>query len=143
MPRKKQADAGESPAGTATEHPPPEHPPDPLPTTSPGDAPRDTNGTAAVSTATGDKRKPNQTFKIHSDRTTVLEVAIWENEVRYDDKVSVQHSIQLSRSYKNGDGKWVSNTAYRTHDLPLVRFLMDKAHSWCTDRRTQDSSCPF
>ena len=131
----------------------------PDPTPSPGEAPAEpapngTNGTfadpqtvngtpAANGAANGARRKPDQSYKIYSDKTTQLEVAIWENEVRYDDKVSVQHSIVLSRAYKNGEGKWVPSTAYRTYDLPLVRFLMDKAHAWCADRRTQDSSCPF
>src|ERR1051325_11604164 len=53
------------------------------------------------------KRKPDQTFKVWSDRTTVLEVAIWESEVKYDVKVTVQHHVQISRAHVNGDGKFV------------------------------------
>jgi hypothetical protein len=113
-----------------------------------------TNGNGAVEAPTseapapripqnGSKRKPDQTFKVWSDKTTILEVAIWENEVRYDDKVSVQHSIVLSRSFKNAEGKWGPSTAYRTHDLPLVSCLLDRAHAWCVSRRTEDSSIPF
>ena len=113
-------------------------------TTFPGEAPAETasdtngtvadpassaNGTAEASAAGLARRKPDQSYKLYSDKTTQLEVAIWENEVRYDDKVSVQHSIVLSRSYRNGEGKWVPSTAYRTHDLPLARFLMEKAHA--------------
>ena len=113
----------------------------------------DTNGTApteappsepaAQPSQNGGKRKPNQTFKVFSDKTTVLEVAVWENDISYDDRRSVQHSIVLSRSFKNAEGKWVPSTTFRTHDLPLVRVLLDLAHAWCVQRRTEDSSCPF
>jgi hypothetical protein len=57
--------------------------------------------------------------------------------------VSVQHSIQISRSIKNAEGKWVPNTSSRAHDLPLLGCLLDQAASLCAVRRIEDSSCPF
>ena len=133
----------------------------PEPTTAPGNEPvranapaepvSDTNGNAdaeapkeaPAAPKNGGPRKPDQAYKVFSDKTTVLEVAVWENEVVYDGKTSVQHSIVLTRSYKNGEGKWVPSTAYRTHDLPHVRVLLDLAHAWCVGRRTEDGSIPF
>ncbi len=101
----------------------------------------ETNGSAAKPNDA--PRKPDQAFAIWSDRTTRLQVAIWENEVRYDDKVSLQHSVVLTRSFKNAEGNWTDSGSYRTHDLPLVRVLLELAHAWCAKRRVEDSSIPF
>ncbi len=148
MARRKIGDVS-APATTVQE--PTRSPSEPVQANAPAEPVSDTNGTAAVEAPKeapapappNGKRKPDQTYKVYSDRTTVLEVGIWENEVRYDDKVSVQHTIQISRSFKNGEGKWVSSTTYRTHDLPHVRVLLDLAHGWCVERRTEDGSIPF
>jgi hypothetical protein len=121
--------------------------PEPVQANAPAAPVGDSNGKVTEKPAErpphGARRRPDVSYKVFSDRTTVLEIAVWETAVEYDGRQGVQHSILLSRSYKNAEGQWVSNHAYRAHDLPLVRFLLDKAHCWCAERRTEDSSAPF
>src|SRR5437660_5085902 len=99
MARRKTESPPDQPATTSHS--------EPVQANAPADIPAsDTNGTApaeaplpepaAQPPANGGKRKPNQTFKVFSDKSTVLEVAVWENDISYDDRRSVQHSIVLS-----------------------------------------------
>jgi hypothetical protein len=92
----------------------------------------------------GEKKKPVASWKCPSDRTTMLEVAVWENEVTHGDgSKGTQYAIVPSRSYKGQDGKWRPSFSCRQHDIPVLLFLLDKAHSWCLAARTEDSTIPF
>lgn len=74
-----------------------------------------------------DKKKPLVSFKCNSDRTTVIEVALWSNDVEIEKGEIVQrYSTSFTRSFKK-DGKWTNGSrSYRTHDLPVLQFLLHK-----------------
>ena len=58
-------------------------------------------------------RRPVAAFKCASGKDTYVEVAVWENEVHYQNgETGTQHVASFSRSYKNGEG-WKTNHSYR------------------------------
>lgn len=80
-------------------------------------------------------RRPVATFKCSSGKDTWVEVAVWENEVHYQNgEVGTQHVACFSRSYKNGDG-WKTNHSYRVNDLMILQHLLQRAFAWMADHR--------
>ena len=82
-----------------------------------------------------EKRRPSFALKCASGKDTWIEVAVWENEVAYQDGGrGTQLVTSFSRSYRNGEG-WKTNFSFRQHDLPVLGFLLDRAHAWILERR--------
>jgi hypothetical protein len=85
----------------------------------------------------GEPRRPAISWSLNSDRTTRIELAVWLNNFtggqgeQYE-----QASITLTRSYRDDDNHWQRGGSYRTHDLPVLTFLIAKAHAWAMERRT-------
>ncbi len=106
--------------------------------------PAETNGTTATEAPPGEspegngetKRRPVVSYKCPSDRSTWLEVSVWENTVTpREGEPYRQYVTTCQRSYKNGDGEWKANHSYRVHDLPVLCHLLAKAHAFATDQR--------
>ncbi len=126
MARKKSTDEPETPAEQQNELPQVETPQE-----------------AVVPPNSEEKRKPLISYRLNSDRTTSIELAIWSNLFRNAaDEEYEQLSITIQRSYKTDDG-WQKGGSYRVHDVPVLMFLMEKAHAFALDRRTTDSTIPF
>ena len=70
-------------------------------------------------------------------------VSVWVNnyEAQNGDQYE-QVTFTIQRSYRTDDG-WQRGGAYRTHDLPVLLFLLNKGHAWALERRTADASIPF
>ena len=50
-------------------------------------------------------------------------------------KSGVRYSLSVVRLYRNGD-QWKESTRLGRDDIPLVRLVMDEAHTWMlTDGR--------
>jgi hypothetical protein len=108
--------------------------------------------TATTSTAPGEQapangreppRQPNVSWAVNSDRTTRIEVAAWVNTyVSQGGEEYEQVSFSVQRSYRSDDG-WQRGGSWRTHDFPVLVYLLTKAHAWALERRTSDSSMPF
>jgi hypothetical protein len=83
-------------------------------------------------------------FKCSTDRTTVVSVAVWGNEMTgQDGSTWIQYGITLSRSYKGQDGKWYPSSSDRAHVIPVLLFLLNRAHDWIVLQRLEDSTIPF
>ena len=67
--------------------------------------------------------RPEKTFKAGA-----VEAAVWNNET---DKGAFK-SVQLSRSYKGGDGSWKTTGSLRATDIPKARLVLDKAFEYLT-----------
>jgi hypothetical protein len=92
----------------------------------------------------GEKKRPVASFRCTSDRSTSLEVSVWGNLIRNPDGTTwTQFSISLHRSYKHNDGCWYSSTSWKGHDVPVLLFLLGKAHDWVLQQRTHDAPVPF
>ena len=94
---------------------------------------------------TDDRKKPIVTFRLNSDRSTSLSLSVWcntmKNTVTGDEYE--QLSVTFQRRYLDRNEQWQTGGSWRVHDLPVLLFLLEKAHSFCLNRRCDDSSLPF
>ena len=117
------------------------------------ESPSEGNGTVAVAEPApapppvhqngNGRRPPDISWSLNTDRTTRVELAAWVN--LYTNQQGEQYeqvSFQLTRSYRQDDG-WKNGGSFRTHDLPIVAFLIAKGHAWACERRVTDSTMPF
>jgi len=94
------------------------------------------------------KNRPAASFAAHSDRTTRVEVAVWAKLVKVSEvEEYTQYSLTLSRSWRDKEGQWFGNAAFRIHDLPVLLYLVQQAYNWCVAQRTTvkigDEPLPF
>jgi len=71
-----------------------------------------------------EKKLPIQTFKAGAVRA-----AIWENELEKDGKKFKNHSVQIDRTFKQGDEYKKTNSFY-AQDLPKVALVAGKAFEY-------------
>lgn len=48
-----------------------------------------------------------------------------------------RHVVTVVRLFRNGD-VWKESTRFGTRDLPVVQWVLDKAHTWLLVRSLQD-----
>ena len=58
-------------------------------------------------------------------RRGLIKVRIWQRKT----KNGVRFSLTVVRLFRNGD-QWKESTRLGRDDIPLVRLLLDKAHTW-------------
>lgn len=111
-----------------------------------------TNGTPAAHDAAPRPAVPNRpaaSFAAPSDVGTRVEVAVWSKRVVISDQEEyTRHTLTLSRSWRDKDGNWCGNAAFRAHDVPVLLYLVQQAYNWCVAQRTQvqvesDGDVPF
>lgn len=92
-----------------------------------------------------DRRKPLVSYRVNSDRTTSVSLAVWANQMTntQTNEAYEQLSVTVQRRFRNDQGEWAAGGSWRVHDLPVLMFLLMKAHAFCLDRRTSDSTVPF
>jgi hypothetical protein len=138
MPRKKKGETMDN--GTALD-------------SKPGGAQPESNGVAgnghteptASASARPEKPKPLVSWRLMSDRSTSIELAVWSNMLQGPDGEYEQLSCTASRSYKDQYGKWYRGGSWRIHDIPVLQFLLTKAHTFGLERRTttDNNGLPF
>ena len=62
-------------------------------------------------------------------RRGLIKVRIWQRKT----KNGVRFSLTVVRLFRNGD-QWKESTRLGRDDIPLVRLLLDKAHTWILDQ---------
>jgi len=72
---------------------------------------------------------------VHEIRLGRIRAAIWENETQN----GVRHNVTVSRLYKDGD-EWRDSNSFGRDDLPLVRKVLDRCHSWIFDQAQAGSN---
>ena len=55
----------------------------------------------------------------------LIKVRIWQRKT----KNGVRFSLTVVRLFRNGD-QWKESTRLGRDDIPLVRLLLDRAHTW-------------
>lgn len=89
----------------------------------------------------GDRKKPIARFRYPTDRSTTIEVAVWENQIATQDGTLLPvHGVTIQRSYKDGEGHWQRGGSYRAHDLPALLHALQRAHAWMLDQREMNSA---
>ncbi len=66
-----------------------------------------------------------KTTPIHIVRRGSIKVCIWRKKTRS----GIRHTLSLVRLYRNGDS-WVESSRFGRDDVPLIRKVLDEAHTW-------------
>ena len=93
-----------------------------------------------------ERPQPLVSYRLNSDRTTSVSLAVWANTYKDKDGADYEQlSVTVQRSYKDQQGQWQNQVkpSWRVHDLVALMHLLQKAHSFALNRRTDDSSIPF
>lgn len=64
-------------------------------------------------------------------RDGLIKATIWEN----DHKDGVFYSVDLRRSYTDGNGEWKETTSFSGSDLLRAANLLQRAYNWTVDQR--------
>ncbi len=62
---------------------------------------------------------------IHEIRRGLIKVSIWQKQTRG----RLRRTITVTRLYRNGD-LWKESTRFGRDDIPLIRLVLDLAHTW-------------
>jgi hypothetical protein len=62
---------------------------------------------------------------VHEIRIGLIKARIWRKHTRSGKR----HNVSVVRLYRNGD-VWKESTRFGRDDLPLVRLVLDHAHTW-------------
>ena len=65
-------------------------------------------------------------------RRGLIKVRVWRKLT----KTSLRHTVTVTRLYRNGD-VWKESTRYGRDDIPLVRLVLDEAHTWIYQQSTR------
>jgi len=65
-------------------------------------------------------RKP-----VHEIRRGLLKVRIWRKRTRS----GLRHTLAVTRLFRNGH-VWKESSRFGRDDIPLLRLLLDEAHTW-------------
>ncbi len=65
-------------------------------------------------------RKP-----IHEIRRGLIKARVWQKRTRS----GLRFTVTLSRMFRNGD-VWKESTRFGRDDIPLIRLVLDEAHTW-------------
>jgi hypothetical protein len=126
MVRKRNGDVSPEANGTAVADPPPTAEQSATPQLQP-----EANGQDKP-----EKKRPAASFSAMSDRTTRIELSVWARQVKVSDTEEyTQFWLTFSRSWCETDGVWHANASYRTHDVPVLVFLVQQAYQWCVSQR--------
>ena len=59
-------------------------------------------------------------------RRGLIKVRVWQRRSKNN---GVRYSLTIVRLFRNGD-QWKESTRLGRDDIPLVRLLLDEAHTW-------------
>ena len=79
-----------------------------------------------------ESNKPVQVFKAGGVRA-----AIWENTIERDGKSVSVHSIQIDRTYKDGE-EWKRTNRFRLNELARVELVARKAFEFLSLKAEED-----
>jgi len=66
-------------------------------------------------------------------RAGSISCAIWENEMRVNDRAIPVLRATVERRYKDQDGTWKSSGSFSRNEIPLVIYCLSKAFAVMVD----------
>lgn len=72
---------------------------------------------------------------VHEIRIGTIKVNIWCKKTRNGPK----HTLTVARLYRNGD-TWIESSRFSRDDVPLLRKVLDAAHTWICLNATESST---
>jgi hypothetical protein len=73
---------------------------------------------------------------VHEIQRGLIKARIWKKQTRS----GIRHHVTVVRLFRNGD-MWKESTRFGRDDIPLLRLVLDLAHTWILQPNRQDS-CP-
>ena len=70
---------------------------------------------------------------VHEIRLGLIKASIWRKKTRSGPR----HTVGVVRLYRNGD-RWQESTRFGRDDLPVVRIVLDQAHTWIYQNTQRD-----
>jgi hypothetical protein len=64
-------------------------------------------------------------------RRGLLKVRVWRKRTRS----GLRHTVAVTRLFRNGD-VWKESSRFGRDDIPLMRHLLDAAHTWILENST-------
>ena len=74
---------------------------------------------------------------VHEVRIGLIKASVRRRRTRS----AVRHSVSVVRLYRDGD-VWKESTRFGRDDLPVVRLVLDKVHTWILQRGCTNGSSP-
>ena len=71
---------------------------------------------------------------VHEIRRGLITARVWRKKTRQ----GLRHSVTVVRLFRDGD-LWKQSTRFGPGDLPLVRHVLDLAHTWILQSLRKDS----
>lgn len=68
-------------------------------------------------------------------RRELIKVRVWRKRTRS----GLRHTVAVTRLFRNGD-VWKESTRFGRDDIPLMRLLLDAAHTWILENSTSARS---
>ena len=81
------------------------------------------------------KKNPTKVF-----RCGPVKAAIWSNSRIINDMLAEVHSIQIDRSYKDGE-EWKHTNSFNVEDLPKVVLVATEAYKFIRLRESEQDNC--
>ena len=72
---------------------------------------------------------------VHELSRGLIRVRIWRKRTRS----GLRHSITAVRLFRNGD-VWKESARFGRDDIPLLRLLLDEAHTWIYQNMSRTDS---
>jgi len=77
---------------------------------------------------------------VWSTKAGTVTGALWENEISVNGrKVSVL-KVTIQRRYRDKDGQWKSSTSFSRNEIPLARFVLQKAYEHMIEGNKDDDN---
>ena len=72
---------------------------------------------------------------VHEIRHGLIKVRIWRKRTRS----GLRHTVAVTRLFRNGD-VWKESTRFGRDDIPLIRLVLDEAHTWIYRQSQNENS---
>lgn len=72
---------------------------------------------------------------IRAFRRGLIKVRVWRKRTRS----GLRHTVSVVRLFRNGD-VWKESTRFSRDDIPLMRLVLDDAHTWIYEQCQRDGS---
>jgi hypothetical protein len=67
----------------------------------------------------------------HEIRLGRIKASVWANP----QETGVRYNVTVSRLYKDNENKWRTSDSFGRDDIPLVRKVLDIAHTWMFEQQ--------
>lgn len=71
--------------------------------------------------------KPVDTVSVPTGKGTMINAAIWENEVQNAERTYTAYSVTIEKRYRDDEG-WKTSKSFKTSELLEVAFAAEEAY---------------